>query len=219
MKKLALLLAVVLLWSAALPMTVLAQEAPSDEMPEIEEIINSAELNPQETASEELNALVLQRLEDALGEDAEELTTYDKVKACYDYLTENTSYGSHMRYLSTPVGDTTCGSIYRSLGEVEGFGAVALSAHVGMCNAYAAAFILMTRSLGLDSHLVEGSTASSGGGQAYHKWAEIDIDGVSYVFDPQLEQNLVASGLPAYTVFCRTYDEIPGRYVRQARND
>lgn len=175
------------------------------------EIINAAELEPAAPQSAELDAYLDELLSAILDED---MDTYEQVKACYDYLVDNVRYGSHMRYLNTPIGGATCGDIYYNYGEVEGFGAVALTAGRGMCNAYSAAFILMTRKLGLDAYLVEGSTRGSGGGYSYHKWCEINIDGTAYVFDPQLEQDLSASGLSAYTVFCRTYDQIPGRYSK-----
>lgn len=198
------------------------------------DILNQAELSPVSPQSAALDRYLDELLpevlagvaqDDASEEDDEdkviddadkdtELTTYEQVKACYDYLTATVSYGSHTANLGTPVGDTTCRSIYRSYGEVEGFGAVALTARVGMCNAYSAAFILMVREIGLDARLVEGQTKSGGGGYAYHKWAEVVIDDVIYVFDPQLEQDLTAAGLPAYSVFCKTYDQIPGRYIK-----
>lgn len=179
-----------------------------------EAILDGAKLSPADLQSEQLQELVDGILEEIIEE---EMTTYDKVKACYDYVSQNTSYGSHMRYLSTAVGDTTCGAIYRQYGELEGFGAVALSAKTGMCNAYAAAFLLLLRPLGLRGSLVSGQTRSGGGGYAYHEWAEIDIGDTTYLFDPQLEQDLVKAGLPAYTVFCRTYEQVPGRYIRAYR--
>lgn len=176
------------------------------------DIINGAELTPQSPQSKSLDAYLDELLPELITED---MDTYDQVKACYDYLVQNTAYGSHTRHLGTKIGKTTCRKIYNNYGEVEGFGAVALTAHVGMCNAYSAAFILMVRKIGLDAKLVEGSTKSAGGGYSYHKWTEITIGETVYAFDPQLEQNLVKAGLPAYSVFCKTYEQIPGRYRKR----
>lgn len=177
-----------------------------------EALLNQIELDPASPASGNLDAYLDELIPTIIDED--EMDTYDQVKACYDYLVDNVSYGSHTRYLGTSIGETTCGRIYSSYGEVEGFGAVALTAKKGMCNAYASAFILMTRKLGVDAYLVEGQTRSSGGGYAYHKWAEVEIDGIAYAFDPQLEQDLRRAGLAKYSVFCKTYDQIPGRYIK-----
>jgi len=177
-----------------------------------EDILNYAALNPTAPRSEALDAYLEELLFSLLDED---MDTYEQVKACYDYLVANVRYGSHMGQLGTPVANgVTCRDIYNTYGEVEGFGAVALTAHKGMCNAYASAFILMAREIGLNAYLVKGYTRSAGGGYAYHEWAEMEIDGQVYVFDPQLEQDLRRAGLPRYSVFFKTYDEVGGRYSK-----
>lgn len=192
-------------FAATLPLSVFASD-------NLKDLINNAELNPIEPQSEALEMYLEELMPEIVDDDME---PYDQLIACYDYIMDNTRYGSHTARLGTQVRDgVTCGQIYSSYGEVEGFGAVALTANVGMCNAYASAFILMAREIGLNAYLVEGETRSAGGGYAYHKWAEVNIDGNVYIFDPQLDQDLSAAGLPAYSVFCKTYDEIGGRYVR-----
>lgn len=184
------------------------QKEPAEGTPQA--VLDAAELSPASCQSGQLQELVDEILSEIIEDD---MDTYEKVKACYDYVSSTVSYGSHMRNLSAAVGDTTCADIYARYGEVEGFGAVALSAKTGMCNAYASAFLLLIRPLGLQGHLVSGQTGRAGGGYAYHEWAEIELNEENYLFDPQLEQDLAAAGLPAYTVFCRTYDEVPGRYI------
>ncbi len=176
-----------------------------------QEVLDGAELEPQSLQSEELGELVEETMDELCDE---EMGTYDKVAACYDYLVENMSYGNQMRYLNVEAGDTTCADIYYDCGEVEGFAAVALTSKVGYCNGYASALIVMLRTLGIDARLVEGETGSANGGYAYHKWAEADIGGTTYLFDPQLEQDLTAAGLPAYSVFCKTYGEVGDRYIK-----
>lgn len=175
-------------------------------------LLNQAALGePQSPSSQALDQLVSSLMD---GIVTDEMTTYDKVRACYDYVTDHTSYGNHMAYMSTPIGGGTCWDVYQSYGDVEGFGAVALTAGKGMCNAYASAFILMARRLGLDARLVKGYTLSGGGSYAYHEWAEVVIDGMPYVFDPQLDQDLTKSGLPAYSAFCKSYAALGKRYQK-----
>lgn len=174
-------------------------------------IINGIELEPQAPQSDELDAYLTEIMAELLTED---MSTFKKVVTCYDYIIKNTTYGSHVAQLSTPIGDVTCGEITRQYGAVEGYGAVALAANTGMCNAYASAFILMANKIGLDAKLVKGYTKSAYGGYAYHEWAEVNIDGVAYTFDPQLEQSLTRAGLGEYNIFCKTYDQIPGRYSK-----
>lgn len=200
-----------------------AQASPED-TGETEQALEAPEASPesallnaltpgeaQSPSSPALDKLVLSLMDGFL---TDEMTTYDKVRACYDYVIAHTSYGNHMAYMSTPLGGGTCWDVYQSYGEVEGFGAVALTAGKGMCNAYASAFILMARRLGLEARLVKGYTISGGGSYAYHEWAEIIIDGTPYVFDPQLDQDLAKSGLPAYSAFCKSYDALGARYKR-----
>lgn len=175
------------------------------------DILNAAPLNPQDPQSEDLNQFVDDIMDSIITED---MSTYQQVKACYDYLTTTTTYGSHMAYLGTPIGNVTAGDIYQQYGEIEGQGAVVLGAHTGMCNAYASAFIVMAREIGLDAYLVRGSTQSAWGGYTYHEWAEVRIGDSVYIFDPQLEQDLTRAGLGTYNVFGKTYNEVPGRYIK-----
>lgn len=175
------------------------------------DLLDEAALNPTSPRSDALDAYLDELLPTIISDD---MDTYAQVKACYDYLVQTMNYGSHTSRLSTPIGNTTCSRIYSAYGEVEGFGAVALTAKTGMCNAYASAFILMTRKLGLDANLVKGSTKGAGGGYVHHEWAEINVEGNVYIFDPQLEQNLRSAGLPAYSVFFKTYSQVGSRYAK-----
>lgn len=175
------------------------------------DIFNEAELSAVSPSSQALDDYLDELMPTLIDDDME---PYEQLRACYDYLVDNVRYGSHMGNLGATINGVSCNSIYSSYGAVEGFGAVALSAKVGMCNAYASAFILMARKIGYDAYLVEGSTKAGGGGYAYHEWAEIDIDDAVYVFDPQLEQDLVGAGLGEYAVFGKTYEQIPGRYIK-----
>lgn len=56
--------------------------------------------------------------------------------------------------------------------------------------------------------------AAPAAGYAYHKWAEITIDGTAYAFDPQLDQSYAQKGLGEYSNFCKTYEQINGRYIK-----
>lgn len=174
------------------------------------EIINNApELVPASPKSAELDVFLDELMSEIIDAEAD---TYSQLKACYDYVKDNTRYGSHVANLDAKIGNTTCRAIDRKYGAVEGFGAVALSAQVGMCNAYASAFILMARKIGFDAYLVKGETKNGYGGYAYHEWCEIKIGDEVYLFDPQLDQSLTRAGLKEYMVFCVTYSQVPGRY-------
>jgi hypothetical protein len=224
-RTIAILLAFLLPLLLTLPATAKTQEDPRIEL------LNSAELEPTGPGSDELDAYldnlmadiflgllpedVSDKGDEAVDEALEGLTTCEKTVACYNYVMDTVTYGSHLAYLDTPLGDTTCRAIYRKYGDVEGFGAVALTAGKGMCNAYASAFLLMARKIGLTGELVAGYTVSRGGSYAFHEWAEITIDETVYVFDPQLDQSYRRQGLGSYDNFCRTYEQIKGRYAKE----
>lgn len=198
--------------TALLPFSVVAADI--SEADARRDIINSFEgLDVKAPQSQELSSYIDELLSEIITED---MDRFEQVKACFDYVRANTTYGTHYTQanMNTRIGDTTIGSIYSRYGEVEGFGAVALVNGVGMCNAYASAFIMFARKLGFDAYLVKGSTKGSGGGYRYHEWCEINIDGVIYVFDPQLDQSFSRSGLGDYKIFCVTYDQIPGRFLK-----
>ena len=125
------------------------EQAKADIHTGVQAILDAAELEPSVTGIDALDALVAETLAKITNED---MTTYEKVVACYDYLTDNMRYGS--------------------------------------------------------------STRSAGGGYAYHKWAEITIDGTAYAFDPQLDQSYAQKGLGEYSNFCKTYEQINGRYIK-----
>lgn len=205
-KKICLVLALLLTLTLAITLSVRAQDDP---LAAERTLLNAAELAPEVTGVDALDTLVAATMDSVITDD---MDTFDKVKACYDYLLDNMSYAASTAYLGTKVGDTTCNAIYTANGEVDGFGAVALAANKGLCNGYSAGFILMARRLGLSAKLVEGSTLGGGGGYAYHKWTEIVLDDVTYVFDPQLDQDVESWGLPAYTCFAKTYDQLGRRY-------
>lgn len=203
-KLFALILTAMLLLSSSI-------SAFAEETYSLEAAINSMELNPTSTNSPELDAYLDSLLASIT---TDEMTTYEKLTSCFEYIIANTSYASHMRYLGSYINGVTCSSIYRQFGEVEGFGAVVLASGKGMCNAYASAWMLLAQKIGVSSKLVEGSTRSGRGGYSYHKWAEVVVDGVTYVVDPQLQQSLRRYWANDYSVYFSTYSQIPGRYVK-----
>ena len=174
-------------------------------------LLNSIELEPRATGDEELDILIEEILDEIL---TPEMDTYEKVKACYDYLTGNMTYSwSYGRYSKNIMGTTANAMFQQYNTKLYGYGAMALSTNTGQCNDYAAAFILLTRAVGLDTYLVNGKTLSAGGGYIRHYWAEMIVDGERYLFDPQLEQSLGRYSKGPYSVFCKTYAEVGGRYI------
>lgn len=58
----------------------------------------------------------------------------------------------------------------------------------GNCYVYAATFYEQAKALGYDAHHVVGYVKNRYGGLSPHSWVEIDMEGTTYVFDPEFEQ-------------------------------
>ncbi len=170
-------------------------------------ILNGAALNPRKTGFTSLD----NKINAIFGEIfTPDMDTYSKVKACYDYLIENTSYG-RVNYPTTGFGSITPegGDNY-----IAWAASSCLDNHVATCNRYSSAFIAMVRTIGLDARYVDGQTSAAAGGYTGHVWVEVVIDGTTYVFDPQVEDNISGGGTIRYLRFCKTYDQVPGKYIK-----
>lgn len=124
-------------------------------------------------------------------------TNYEKVKAVYDWIIDNTSYeyGGYGNYLSVDC---------------------VINEKIGTCADYSYVFMAMMRYLGYDAVMVNGQTHRADGGYTGHQWVEVTIGGTSYVFDPQVEDNIAGrnNGKIQYQRFCKTYDEVKDKYKK-----
>ena len=152
----------------------------------IRKLLNSAELHPYVFA----NPVLTETVDAVLAEIfTPGMDTYDKVKACYDWLIKHT--------------------VYKNPGH-EGSGYWDCAYQVfrdgkGTCNCYSAAFAAMMRRIGLNCYVGKGLTSANSGGMTGHEWAFIEIDGETYVFDPQVEDaiaNRTSSKEIQYVRFC-----------------
>ena len=82
--------------------------------------------------------------------------------------------------------------------EPEHFGYYGFMYGYGDCRVMAATFYWLAQALGYDSHYVKGYVPSRSGGSTPHSWVEIDMEGTTYVFDPDLESEL---GLNGYKIW------------------
>lgn len=83
----------------------------------------------------------------------------------------------------------------------------------GVCYDFTSAFKYMTRSLGFDTRMIYGYHTNPAGGAGDHSWAEIDIKGTTYIFDPAIEKILINEGYSGSSRFMRTYNEIGKYYI------
>ncbi len=143
-------------------------------------------------------------LEKLVSEIVEEITTpamsdYEKAKAAFDYIITHVSMGE-------PIGLDLWrvhGGWDAPIPFVEQRALSPLRFGVGMCEDYAAALTLLLRGMGLSSEYVPGLTFSAEGHLVDHAWTMVQIDGVWYHLDSQLEDNISRRGSVRYKYFLR----------------
>lgn len=102
-----------------------------------------------------------------------DMTPDQKLYASYMYVINKTTYE---RTYETPAGDWTK--------------PYALDVYVngkGNCYRYAAAFAYMAKALGYDARVCTGQIQAARGGLTPHGWVEINMEGISYIFDPDMQ--------------------------------
>ncbi len=175
-----------------------------------EAMLNAATLRPMRTNYEPLDRLIDEIFARIITED---MTTYQKTKACYDYLIENTQYGMDqswddendgiIRYLwlSEPYGPDVRDGFYvwETLEMLE--------TGWGVCDHYAAAFLVMTRRIGLESYACYGIVPwADGSGETGHVWNTITLGGRDYAFDAEVEDKIANGGKITNARFCRRFE-------------
>lgn len=170
----------------------------------VKKLINKEKLNPQKTNHKELDKLITKIFKKIHKKN---MSTYDKVKACYDYLVKKISYGhpdfywESYNYCYTSNYDQTI-----AINAYE-----ALSSNIGVCDDYSAAFVVMCRRIGLEAYVVGGTVSTKGGGRTGHAWTYILLNGTQYIFDPQVQDN--NKHVP-YHYFGKTYSQMGTTYER-----
>ncbi len=183
-----------------------------------QELLNGATLKPMRTNYPPLDARVDEIFAQIL---TDEMDTYEKVKACYTYLIEDSVYYQHTKWYNElyTIRDTYG---YVSINDVWLIyeASFFLEEKYGVCDDYAAAFTVMTRALGLEAYYVWGQTNTVGGGYAGHAWVNIRIGDAFYHFDPQVEANIAKrnDGVISYSRFCSTDAEMEGRLIIENRD-
>lgn len=179
-------------------------------------VLNSAPLNPVRTGIEEIDSLV-DSIFDRIFTPG--MTTCDKTRAIYDYLIDNVSYGRGTYYWTDYLYLLDGRSYASQDREVMLRAYDVLVSNTGVCHDYSAAFMVMTRAIGLDCYYVQGKTNNVSGGYSGHVWNNMLINGVLYTFDVQVEDNITDrnGGVNTYTRFCKTDAQMGSRLIYFSR--
>ncbi|MGI6096133.1 MAG: transglutaminase domain-containing protein [Lachnospiraceae bacterium] len=83
-----------------------------------------------------------------------------------------------------------------------------LSTHSGNCYHFGSAFGMLARGIGYDARIINGQITAARGGFTPHCWVEIDMNGVTYLFDCEMEH---AKG---YDLYKKTYGSVGLTYLK-----
>ncbi|MFA9377539.1 MAG: Ig-like domain-containing protein [Lachnotalea sp.] len=174
-------------------------------------ILNSASVSPIITNYKPLDKLVETILDEIITKD---MTNYEKVMACYNYLIDTMSYSSNVFNL-VAYTEIMYTSNYSSNWDrkVIYYAYSALKNKKDSCYGYSAAFVVLTRAIGLESYVMQGQTALAKGGYGNHWWVNIKIDNKYYIFDPNVEDDIAKGGTIYYYRFCKLDSELSSKYV------
>ena len=135
------------------------------------------------------------------------MTRSEKLRACYNavralrYLGRNAAYGAEVQTIP-----------HDRLLE---FADKIFTTGKGDCYNFTAAFCLIARQLGYRAEAIVGECAYSWNWNGIaHGWVELQIDGETRIFDPQIENYNLRAGLDngVYSAFGVTYENAPARY-------
>ena len=167
-----------------------------------ETILNAATLTPMKTNNAELDGIIDSIFAQIISDD---MSTYQKTKAIYDYLMDNCYYGSGWASWSGKY-------VKHDDDYVVVMGKTILKTGHGTCDNYSAAFVAMARRIGLNAYFVRGYAGNQAGYLDTHEIAIVSVGGVDYVFDPQIDDYNSSPGNRTYSLFCKPFSTQTGRY-------
>ena len=155
-------------------------------------LINQQTLTPVKTHDPELDSLISSIINSVT---TSSMTKAEKLKACYDYLIYNCTYG-YPSGLYKGKYSVVYSSRYDQ--SVYNYGKDTLNTKIGTCMGINSAFCLLARRLGFEAVLEGGHICSLG-----HYWVNIKLSGQWYLFDPQVEQSCyIATGYSYIANWC-----------------
>ena len=188
------------------------------------DLLNNEPLNPTTSGYEELDTLVegfMNKLKDD-GVISDDMSNYQKVHGIYVWFIKNIQYNRGM--------DVNAGASSASdpaTTPVEVLWATDLfNTYNGCCYNYSSAFMYVMRYLGYDAHLVSGQVGKYGGGTTPHCWLYVNLGGVAYTFDPDVDSNYYWRGVTSGsteentdTLFCKKMDDMGYFYITEKYHD
>ena len=143
--------------------------------------INSVSLSPLKTRYPDLDSEIASIISSVTKSG---MSNYEKLQAIYNYVKNKLNYGQVPVNFSDILGLEENYSYY----EWDAYQVVrtyySLHTGYGVCDNYAALFMILARRIGFDAYVVGGSVNKVGGGTTGHAWVMIKAGGTYYIFDP-----------------------------------
>ena len=146
-----------------------------------EQAMDKEKLYPCKSGTE-LDDYVEKAINEAVTDD---MSTSEKIAACYDWLVKNIKY----KVTGEPI---TVSYEMRGMSTWEDYLLVeqalfAFKKGYGVCDNFAAAFVVMCRRIGVEAYWVSGQCKSVNGGYTPHSWAAIAVGTTLKQYDPMLD--------------------------------
>lgn len=120
-----------------------------------------------------------------------------KLRSCYNWVVNNISYRTLPVPMQPEAGYTP----------EQWYAVYGIEQRAGNCYCYAASFAVVARQLGYDAKMISGSVPLLSGGYGPHAWVELNINGVTYICDPESQREY-----PNYGFYMTTYATAPYEY-------
>ena len=188
------------------------------------DLLNNEPLNPTTSGYEELDRLLdgFMTMLKKDGTISDDMSNYQKVHNIYVWFIKKVQYNRSMigedgKYSSSDPETTP----------VEVLWATDLfNTYQGACYNYSSAFMYVMRYLGYDAHLVSGEVGKYGGGTTPHCWLYVNLGGVAYTFDPDVDSNYFWRKYPNGdgedtfdTLFCKRMEDMSYFYITEKYHD
>lgn len=188
------------------------------------DLLNNEPLNPTTSGYEELDRLLdgFMAMLKKDGTISDDMSNYQKVHNIYVWFIKKVKYNRSMigedgKYSSSDPETTP----------VEVLWATDLfNTYQGACYNYSSAFMYVMRYLGYDAHLVSGEVGKYGGGTTPHCWLYVNLGGVAYTFDPDVDSNYYWRGVTegsteenTDTLFCKRMEDMSYFYITEKYHD
>ncbi len=165
------------------------------------DLINAEALHPLRTGYGPLDDMVDAVFAEIL---TPEMTTYEKVRACYAYLTRDTVYSWDNTLNEQLLRELRITKLFGSSydREVVSLAYAFLKEKVGVCSYYSSAFMVLTRAIGLESYTLSCCNGTPASGVGNHVASTIRLGGMFYVFDPVIDASDTAGNIEESGFFC-----------------